>query len=368
MKSLSSIEVHHMIVELKQIEGSRVDNIYQKGKEEFLFQLFKSGDGKKFLRAIVGKSLFLTSFKEEMDSSSGFCMMLRKYLEGSFLETIEQVEPERIARLIFSTKEKKLHLCIELFGKGNVMLCTDEGIIIDAIHHLEFKDRTVGPKATYKHPAQQYNVFSLDKEFLASVLASSDRDSLVKCLAIDLGMGGLYSEEACLLSKLDKSAKPADISLDVQKPLLAAIKTITSHQLQPLIYLKDGELEDVFPFPLTTMEMHEKKEFPSFSEAVDYYIQHATPDTKTSHDGRLAELRRIIEQQEKNILALETEEAEQRAKAEALYSNYIQLNTLLEELKTISKKHSWQDIKEKLKGHALIKDVNPKDKSIHIEL
>jgi predicted ribosome quality control (RQC) complex YloA/Tae2 family protein len=218
MKSLSSIEVHHMVSELKQLEGSRVDNIYQKGKEEFLFQLFKSNEGKKLLKAVVGKSLFLTSFKEEMGSSSGFCMMLRKYLEGSFLEAIEQVEPERIAKLIFSIKEKKFHLYIELFGKGNVMLCTEDQIIIDAIHHLEFKDRTVGPKATYKHPTQQYNVFSLDKEFLASALASSDRDSLVKCLAIDLGMGGLYSEEACLHAKLDKSAKPADITQEEQKP------------------------------------------------------------------------------------------------------------------------------------------------------
>jgi predicted ribosome quality control (RQC) complex YloA/Tae2 family protein len=116
------------------------------------------------------------------------------------------------------------------------------------------------------------------------------------------------------------------------------------------------------------MQMHEKKEFPTFSEAIDHYMQHAAPDTKTSHDGRLAELKRIIEQQEKNILALELEEQEQRSKAEALYSNYIQLSALLEELKTISKKHSWQDIKEKLKGHTLIKDVNPRDKSIHIEI
>ncbi len=368
MKSLSSIELHYMVQELKKLEGSRVDNIYQKGKEEILLQLFKSGDGKKLLKAVVGKSLFLTPLKEDMDSSSGFCMLLRKYLEGALIERIEQVEPERIAKLIFSGKEKTFHLYLELFGKGNAVFCTDDDVILDALHHQEFKDRKVEPKSPYKHPEMKNSVFKLDKELMASVMSSSTRDSLVKCLAIDLGMGGLFSEEACLKAKLDKSARPIDITSPQQHALLASIHSLLSHPLQPLIYLEEGELEDVLPFPLENMAMREHRDFPTFSEAIDHYTQHATPDTSTSHDSRLAELKRIIEQQEKNITTLQQEEQEQRAKAEALYSNYVQLNALLEELKAISKKHSWQDIKEKLKEHAVIKDVNPKDKSVVIEL
>ena len=40
----------------------------------------------------------------------------------------------------------------------------------------------------------------------------------------------------------------------------------------------------------------------------------------------------------------------------------------LEELKEISKKHNWAEIKEKLKVHKLIKEVIPAEKSIVIEL
>jgi predicted ribosome quality control (RQC) complex YloA/Tae2 family protein len=368
MKSLSSIELHHMIGELKALEGSRVDNIYQKGKEEFIFQLFKSNEGKKLLRAIVGKSIFLTLLKEDMESDSGFCMLLRKHLEGSFLEKIEQIEPERIARMAFRAKEKTFHLYIELFGKGNVILCDEGAIIIDSLHHLEFKDRKVGPKSPYKHPTQQYNLFSIDKEFLASALASSTRDSLVKCLAIDLGMGGMYAEEACLAAGIDKSVKSNELSLSQQGALLKSILGIINHPLEPLIILESGEIEDVLSYPLHSLSSHEHKSFPSFSEAVDYYMQHASPDISTSHDAKVESLKKIIEQQEKNIIVLEQEEGEQRAKAEALYSNYVQLDALLKELKAISQKHSWQDIREKLSGHALIKDVNPKEKTISIEL
>ena len=51
-----------------------------------------------------------------------------------------------------------------------------------------------------------------------------------------------------------------------------------------------------------------------------------------------------------------------------LYKNYKLIKEILEELKEISKKHSWKEIKEKLKGHKLIKEVIPKEKSVVIEL
>jgi predicted ribosome quality control (RQC) complex YloA/Tae2 family protein len=306
--------------------------------------------------------------KEGMDSTQGFCMLLRKHLEGAFLERIAQVEPERIVKMIFSGKERVFHLYVELFGKGNVVLCNENNIIIDALHHQEFKDRKVEPQSQYKHPQMQHNIFLMDNKVLQTALASSPRDSLVKCLAIDLGMGGLFAEETCLKACVDKSMKPKDVGNEHQPTLLDAVQGILLHSMQPIIILEEGELEDVLPFPLESMATHEHKNFPTFSEALEYYMQHASPDISTSHDAKLTEMRRIIEQQEKNIASLEQEEKEQREKAEALYSNYIKLDSLLKELKRISEKHSWQEIKEKLKDHTLVKDVNPRDKSVVVDI
>ena len=367
MKTLSSLELHYMVKELKTLEGSRVDSIYHQGKEAFLFQLFKSGEGKKLVQVILGKCLYLTSLKEDMEATSGFCLLLRKHLENTFLGSFSQVEPERIVKCTFSSKEETFDLFIEFFGKGNILLCKD-GIIIDALHHQEFKDRTIAPKEKYAYPAMPYNLFSLDKAFLQSMLSSTTKDSLVKSLAIELGLGGIFSEEACLQAGLDKNAKPADLTSEECAQLLTSLQQLLNHSIEALIYLQEGELEGVYPFALKTMEMHEHRSFESFSTAVEYYAEHATLKVRSSVDARLAEIKRIIEQQEKNIVSLEEEEKEQRQRAEVLYSNYVQLDTLLKELHHISKKHSWQEIKEKLKGHTLIKDVNPKDKSIVIEL
>ena len=60
---LSSLDIHFLIKELKTLEGSRVDRIYNSEKEEIYIQFHKSNVGKKVLRFIVGKAMFLTEKK-----------------------------------------------------------------------------------------------------------------------------------------------------------------------------------------------------------------------------------------------------------------------------------------------------------------
>ena len=40
-KQLSSLDLHFLLKELKELEGSRADKIYNKGKEEIYIQFFK---------------------------------------------------------------------------------------------------------------------------------------------------------------------------------------------------------------------------------------------------------------------------------------------------------------------------------------
>ncbi|HLD87299.1 MAG TPA: NFACT family protein [Candidatus Nanoarchaeia archaeon] len=367
MKSLSSIDVHYLVQELKSLEGSRVDNIYQKA-EEFLIQMHKSGDGKKLLKIIVGKSLFLASLKDEMESLSGFCMLLRKYLGNAVLASLSQIEPERIVRLEFDSKAEKAILYLEFFGKGNVILCKEGDIIIDALTHHEFKDRKVEPKALYSWPKMGYNAYSMEQGYLSSLLSSTTRESLVKCIAIDLGFGGIYAEEACARASIDKGTKSSELSPDQARDLLLAIKGMTEGKANPVIYLREDKVIDVFPFPLQTLSGTDMKPFGTLSEALEHYALNVSTEKKTSYDAKLEEVSRIIESQRKNIAELEQEESENREKAEAIYSNYAKIAAILNELKEISRKHSWQDIKAKLKDHPLIKEVNPKEKSVVLEL
>jgi len=41
---------------------------------------------------------------------------------------------------------------------------------------------------------------------------------------------------------------------------------------------------------------------------------------------------------------------------------------LIKELREIRKEHSWKEIKEKLKGHKLVKDINEKENMVTVDI
>ena len=179
MKQISSLELHFLVKELKNLENSRIDKIYNSGKEDIYIQLHKSNVGKKILRIIVGKTLFLTEEKSVGEVPSGYCTLLRKHLEGKFLDSIEQLEPERILKLVFKTKNETKKLYLEFLGKGNVILCNEDDIIIDCLIHHKFKDRTVFPKEKYKYPSMEYNLFDINKTQLSNLFKNSKKDKII---------------------------------------------------------------------------------------------------------------------------------------------------------------------------------------------
>ena len=79
-------------------------------------------------------------------------------------------------------------------------------------------------------------------------------------------------------------------------------------------------------------------------------------------------INKIIEIQRNNLLKLEKDEKENREKGEQLYSNYQLISEVLLQIRKALEKYSFDEIKEKLKGHKLIKNLNSKDKTITIEL
>ena len=370
-KQLSSLDMHFLLKELKGLENSRVDRIYNLGKEEAYVQLHKSNAGKSILRIILGKAIFLALEKSIDEAPSGFCMLLRKHLEGKFLDSIKQLEPERILELVFKSKDEKRILYIEFFGKGNIVLCDDSNKIIDALIRHKFKDRTIFPKEQYKHPSMKYNIFDIKDNQLAVLLKESTKDKVITSLATELGLGGLYSEEVCLLSNIDKNTAPNEISEKQIKNIINSIKKLINKKLNSKIIFENDEFIDITPIDLEFYKDYKNKGFSSFSEALGEYFAHELKSTKkkeSPYTNKINELNRIIEEQKVSLSELKSKEEENRKKAEAIYHNYQLIKEILDEINKASKKYSWEEIKEKLKGHKLIKDVDVKDKMVVIEI
>src|SRR3989344_1179701 len=212
MKQISSLDLHFLAKELDGLVGARVDRIYNQ-ENELYFQFHKSNAGKVILMVIPAKALFLVTEKSSDEEPSHLCTVMRKHLEGKLLKSLKQLEPERILELVFGPKENERVVFIELFGKGNIVLC-NEGRIMDALTKHVFKDRSIIPGQDYKHPTMNFNIFELDD--ISTMLEKSGKDKIVTLLAAELGLGGTYAEEICLLAGIEKDRSPGTIKKEEQ--------------------------------------------------------------------------------------------------------------------------------------------------------
>ncbi len=114
----------------------------------------------------------------------------------------------------------------------------------------------------------------------------------------------------------------------------------------------------------------DKKQFKTFNESIDYYFLHEyeEPKQKTENEKEAEKLKNIIEHQKEQISEMEASADEVAQKADIIYHNYQLVQEILSEMNKARGKYSWDEIKDKLKGHKIIKEVDAKDKKIVIEL
>ena len=318
MKSnLSSLELHYIAEELQVLVDQKIDQIYQPSPQELLLQFHISSVGKQILKIIVGKYLFLTAEKEPAASPLGFCMFLRKYLDNAKLRTLHQLGSERILELVFEKKEGKKIVILEFFGQGNIILTDENYFILSALTTHKWKDREIKQGLQYKHPTKPANFFDIKQKELEQLIKQSDKESIVKSLAIELGLGGTFSEEICMLAEIDKNTKPTSISVPEAKKVIDILFQILHKKIKPSIVFEKEQPVDVIPFDLQIYAQNKKTEHESYNQALELYLE-LTKTQKSTKDKQKDKLERLIEQQELSIKELEQKEEAEREKAELI--------------------------------------------------
>ncbi len=368
---ISSIELYYLTKEFEILENAKVDQIYQLGKKDYILQFHKTGVGKLRLRITPPGFTYLTDYKPEVETPKGFCMTLRKHLSNSRLRSIKQLGFERILELVFETKEEKRYIYIELFSKGNIVFCKEDLTIIQAVEMQRWKDRTVRPGMKYEYPKREYNILELKKQQLKSLLAESGKQ-IVKLLAIDLGLGGLYAEEVLFAAGIEKNKKEID-DKEITK-LNNAISELKSKEIMPTIVFKEEDVvKDIVPFELACYKGMAAKHAETYNLAFDKVLtekekEQEAKETTSRYEDKLNKVKKMIEIQEKSVKKLQKTETESTQAGEIMYHNYQLADDILKELKKAREKYSWKEIKEKLKGHKVIKEIIEKEGKIIVEL
>lgn len=163
--SLDGRFAHFLAQELNsKIENGRIQKIYQLTKNDFVFQI-RAGRENLSLSLSLSTSLariHLTKFQvEKPETPSGFCMLLRKYLEGAFILSFQTLGMDRIFEMRLQNISEigdmtDYSLYLEIMGRyANLVVVQKDGTIIDAFHHVSpfgESDRTILRGAKYTLP------------------------------------------------------------------------------------------------------------------------------------------------------------------------------------------------------------------------
>src|SRR5690625_2363607 len=150
--AFDGIVTHAIANELsEQLTGGRILKVYQPTETELIFQVRHNRQNHQLLISSHSSyaRIYISSTKQLNPAiASMFCMVLRKYLVGSFIEEIIQYKKERIIEISFSGTDEigdqvKKKLIVEIMGKhSNVILIDqDKDHILDSIKHISPNQR-----------------------------------------------------------------------------------------------------------------------------------------------------------------------------------------------------------------------------------
>lgn len=334
-KGISGLELYLLRQELQVLEAARLDKIFMPGYDELFLIFFKKG--KHFLRIHPPSFICISeSRRKGMESPVPFVNTLRKHLDHARLTKIIQDHFERILEFQFSKQGESFFLYIELFSKGNIILCDSNKVILAIMKSQAWKDRLLKPRETYKAPPPTGSL----QDFTVSSLNAALKDmSLGKFLAVKLGFGNLYSDELCLMARLEKDAQK--ITSAQYSCIQEAVNTLTSRPVAAKLVLPEQE---IIPYDLLTFKESEKTAFASFSDAIDRNWQ-----PEAVKDTHKEKLQRIQENQRESIQRLQQEETDSMRAAELLYENYAEISSLLSDIAKAAKDKNVALLRKKLK-------------------
>ena len=178
--------------ELSELNGARIDKVFQPNKNEILLGLYLNKKNYALDICIDSQNCRInltTNSKPNPQVAPNFCMLLRKNLIGLKLNNIITFDLERLVILEFEGFDElddiiSKKLVIELMGKhSNIILLDDTNIIIDSLRHIKEIDenyRDILPHTKYSLPTSNKCSFLELKDFsdFKSHLDISDIDSL----------------------------------------------------------------------------------------------------------------------------------------------------------------------------------------------
>ena len=361
-QELSALDLHYLIKELQFLTNSKIDKIYQLNRKNFFFRFFVSGKGNQTFKIQIPKLIYLTKKTKNMpERPMGFCTFLRKYLANARIKEIRQHGFDRVIEILFTKAEfvneqRQIHeyiLVLEMFTPGNMILCKDDYTILSPLEGKDWSNRSIRKGLKYEFPPEMEDAYTLTYKRFEELVKESDKENIVKTLAMDLGLGGVYAEEVCW-DVVDKTATKLGESMI--KKLFKSFSELINRESNPVVYGK----KKGFPFLLNSFS-DEYEKFDTFGDVIDSMIV----DRVVVKENKFE---KIIEKQTENLDKIEIQIKENTDCGNLIYNNYMEVKALLDDIQKLHDEEGWDAVKEKYKDSKIVKKIDSSTGEIVIEL
>ncbi|MCQ2977445.1 MAG: NFACT family protein [archaeon] len=370
MKTMSNVDVYTICQELNDLlEGARVDKSFQPTNDTVVIRFHKAGIGRLDFVMQAGSRAHISQYPlTNPKNPPHFPMLLRKRVKGAHVLSIEQHNFDRVI-VIKMKKDQVYTLIIELFAQGNIILLDEENNIITPLKRKHWSDRDISAKREYIFPKSNgINPFTLSKDEFIELINDQDSE-IVKVLARN-GLGSLYAEEILVNTEINKKTNCKELSDNdintIFNNLKSVFKPLENKEFSPVIVSNKNLVEnsedknikskeDVIPISLKQYENFNKKEYETFNEACDEFYSSKVKNEITNiqeaaWNKKVGKFAKRLEKQTETLEGFKDTIEKSQKKGELLYTNYSQIENLLNVILTArTKDYGWKEIAKILK-------------------
>ena len=306
---LSGIELHYLVnkISSKITSSYYVSNISSITKNSILLKLHHPTESD--INLIVStKGIWITSKKYKQMEENQLLNILSREIERAKINSVSQPGSERIFFLHFINKDnKERKLVIEIFGKGNIILCDESMKILWILNPVEVRHRILKTGLEYVLPPNRgEDVFQVTLEGMKkSRQTQPENTDLVRWLSKCTSLPRKYVEEILLHSgistKYANNLSDNDVNDIYYKTKEITSKVIDETNHEPSIIVdKLGLAIDASPIVMSGDSNAKKVE--SYMDGIDQVLSNEIisigRSLKTEEtDRKILELEHDLEEQ-----------------------------------------------------------------------
>lgn len=319
--ALDGIVLSNIVSDFKRdFVGGRILKIYQTEKDEIIIGVRSKGENFQVLMTAHSnypRIHVTTQKKDNPQSPPMFCMLLRKHIGGGRITDVIQPNFERIVEIHIESPDdlgdlttKKL--VIEIMGRhSNIMLVSDDDIILDSIKHigqLQSSVRQVMPGLKYVYPPAQDKhdpMHRTPEQFKEAFKDVTPMRLQRRLYSLYSGMSPLIASEICYRAMVDDMTPSDQVTGEqidlIYESLDLLYQDVENEKYDPAAYKDEGDKILAFSsMPLHSYAGANKVEFGTVSELLENFYFDQSQASRVGQ--KTADMERVLQVHHKRAL------------------------------------------------------------------